>query len=467
MQRVEFGADGIRGYAGEWPLLPPHVVRIGQALGQFAAARSEHPFVVMGRDPRPSGISIATCLTAGLMGQGVDVITLGIMTTPGVAFVTRGQSADLGIIVSASHSPLEMNGIKLVRSSGLRLQREEELEIENLIEKALRETIPYAAATGQESEGAHLVELYVQDHVKRCPGRSLEGLKLVLDCADGAASRVAPDALRRLKAEVVVINNATDGKTTNYHCGSEYARDQPAFLTGEVQQANASYAFALDGDGDRLVVVDAKGNVFDGHDILYILATHYHSRQLLRAGTVVTTHQANRGLEQALKKRGIQTVYTNNGDRHLEAALWGQDYLLAGEPGGNMIVNDGYHTAADAIHTAILLGRVILENSDTPLLELASDLRAKMREYPQVTLSIKTTKSLSDKEQESIQREVKRKQEFLGDTGRIRFWSSSTEPKLYRIMVEGSHSGMAQSVANIAGELRDLIQTCSNHTSLR
>jgi phosphoglucosamine mutase len=198
MSRIEFGSDGIRGIVDEWPFLSPVVVRIGKALGQYVLKRSEHPSMVIGRDTRPSGEKLLHCLTAGLTGQSVDVINLGVMTTPGVAFFAKRLEADLGVIVSASHSPLEYNGIKLVKQNGLRLQREEEIEVESLISDFVSKAVNLADTTGQETDGRHLIEFYIQDHVECCPITSLKGLRVVLDCADGATSRVAPPAFSRL-----------------------------------------------------------------------------------------------------------------------------------------------------------------------------------------------------------------------------------------------------------------------------
>ncbi|MBI1881830.1 MAG: phosphoglucosamine mutase, partial [Chloroflexi bacterium] len=194
MVRVEFGADGIRGMAGEGPFHPAIAVRIGQALGRFICNQTDnHCFVVIGRDTRRSGANLANCLAAGLTAQGVDVVDLGVMTTPGVAYLVRRLQADLGLIVSASHNPLEFNGIKLIGPDGLRFQREEEIEIESLIEQFLNDAVEYSPTLGHQTDGQNLIELYIQSHIKRRPVESFEDFKLVLDCAYGAASRVAPE----------------------------------------------------------------------------------------------------------------------------------------------------------------------------------------------------------------------------------------------------------------------------------
>ena len=458
MPRIEFGADGIRGIAGEWPFVSPIAVRIGQALGQFACGRSENPSVVIGRDTRPSGTSLLHCLTAGLTGQGVNVTDLGVMTTPGVAFLTRRLQADLGVIVSASHSPLECNGIKLVAQNGLRLQREEEIEVESLINESVARAVEYTTTLGQQTDGQHLIELYIQDHIRRCPAESLESLKVVLDCADGAASRVAPEVFGRLGAKVIVLNDGVDRKSINYRCGSEYTMHHPQDLAEVVRQHGAAYGFAFDGDGDRLVVVDSDGRVFDGHDLLFVLGMYFHSQGLLRGDAMVTTHLANRGLEEALCLAGIQTIYTSNGDKNLEAAMWGGDYLLGGEPGGNIILNDGHHTAADAVYIALVLGGVLVRNQDVDLREMAAPLQKR----PQVAVSLKLPTTLTLEQRAALQEQIRHRQAELGEDSRILVWDSSTEPGVFRVMVEGGRESVPEEVSKTADTICQLVQQAAS-----
>jgi phosphoglucosamine mutase len=458
MPKIEFGADGIRGIVGEWPLVPPVAVRIGQALGQYVCGRSEHPFVVIGRDTRPSGIELLHNLSAGLRGQGIDVIDLGVMTTPGVAFLTRRLQADLGVIVTASHNPLECNGIKLVAQNGLRLQREEEIELESLINEFVARAAEYATTLGQQIDGRHLIELYIQDHVERCPAESLEGLKVLLDCADGAASRVAPETFSRLGAKIIVINDAIDRKSINYRCGSEYTRDHPHHIAEIARQHGAAYGFAFDGDGDRLVVVDSDGQVFDGNDFLFILAVYFRSRGLLRGDALVTTHIANRGLEEALSRVGIQTIYTSNGDKNVEAAMWGGDYLLGGEPGGNIIINDGHHTAADAVYAALVLGGVLVCNGDVDFRELAASLQKR----PQATVSLELPTTLTLEQRAALQEQIEHRRVELGEDSRILVWDSSTEPGVFRVMVEGGRESTPEEVSRVTDVICQLLQQAAN-----
>jgi phosphoglucosamine mutase len=458
MKRIEFGADGIRGCADTPPFTLAHSVRMGYALGQFMIARYSHPVAVIGRDTRPSGLSLATCVSAGLTSMGVDVINLGVMTTPGIAFITRRQSADLGIIISASHSPYEMNGIKIVDRNGLRLRREQEIDIEILINDAIK-TPPssYPEEAGHEGEGKNLHQYYIREHIYDKPGDLLFGLKLLLDCADGAASIFAPEVLSRLGADIQVIHDEIDSGVINLECGSEYARNHPAAIAEILHQTHSMYCFSYDGDGDRLIVVDREGNVFSGYDLMYLFSIDFKLSGTLRKDTLVTTHYSNRGLEKALQSFGICTKYTNNGDRNLEEELWGNDYLLAGEEGGNIIVNDGIHTSSDAIHTSILLGKILVNDNQRPLIERVQPLRQELDNHPQTIRSVRIPNGITMEQQKSIQKEIRRRESLLGKGSRVRYWSSSTEPGLYRFLVEGNRSSMLEEVEKTAAYLTDFL----------
>ena len=449
MPRVKFGADGIRGTAGEWPWIPSIVVRIGQALGQSACRRSGRPLVAIGRDTRPSGESLSHCLVAGLTGQGANVIDLGVITTPGVAFLTQNLCADLGVMVSASHNPLEYNGIKLVGPNGLRLRDKEESEIENLINKFVSSTgAEYATKLGQQTYNRHLAGLYIQDHVKQCLARSPEGLKVVLDCANGAASRIAPEVFSQLGAEVVAVN--ASGGDINYYCGSEHVREHPQDLVKVMQRHRVGYGFAFDGDGDRLVIVNSKGKVFDGNDLLFILA-----KELLKEGdTVVTIHSANRGLEEALSLSGIRTVYTDNGDKNIEREMWGSGYLLGGEPGGNIIINDGHHTAADAIYTALVIGGMLARDQHANLEKMVAPLQKR----PQVTVSSRVPSPFTPKQRAILNNQIRRLERDLGEDSRIMLHDSGTEPGVVRVMVEGGCAGVLEKVSKTADAICQIVQ---------
>lgn len=440
------------------PLHPSTVFRIGQGFGCYIRERARgRAFVVIGRDTRPSGENLLANLAAGLNDQGIDIIDLGIIPTPGVAYLTRRLSADLGVIVSASHSPIAYNGFKLVGSNGLRLQREEEIEIESWIHKCLASPMESVSPLGQQSNGDHLIKIYIEDHIQEhlahCRN-SLKDLKLVLDCANGAATRVAPETFKRLEAQVVVVNDIISGASINYRSGSEHARDNPQDLVQTVRGYGAAYGFAFDGDGDRLTVVDADGQVYDGHDLLFVLARSFYAGGHLRGNTVVTNHLANRGLEEALNSLGIQVVYTGNGDRNLEAAMWEKDYLLGGEPGGNIIINDGHHTAADAVFAALVLGNALACSPGVGLDQLVVPLKKR----PQVTRSLKLRAGLTPQQYKILDQETENLRARLDQGGRILAWNATTEPGFVRVMVEGGPHSTPAEVLEIAGLVGEVIR---------
>jgi phosphoglucosamine mutase len=430
------------------------MVQIGQALGQYTLERSRHPVVVVGRDTRPSGRELLPCLVAGLLSQGVDVINLEIITTPGVAFLARRQHADLGIVITASHNPLDYNGIKLVGPNGLRLQREEELEIEDLIEEFSARAHDHARVPGKQTDGRNLKDIYIADHVQRCPTHSLRRLRVILDCADGAVSPIAPEVFRRLDANYCVVNSALDTKNIMYHCGSEHVRQDPRDLLRIMEEMEADYGFAFDGDGDRLVVVDRDARVYDGNDLLYALARHVYAEPQWEGDAVVTIYHANRGLEEALAELSVRTEYTRNGDKFLEAAMWAGGYMLGGEPGGNIIINDGHHTAADAIYAAVLLGGILAQNPDTTLYEIALPFKRR----PQVTTSLELEGNLTLSQRRDLEARIREWEHALGGEGRILFWPSSTQPGVFRLLVEGGRESRLQSVLAVHEKICQFVE---------
>ena len=458
MRGAEFGSDGIRGLAGEWPLTEEGMLHLARALAKFLHPRSEHPVVILGRDTRRSGLTLSHVLQAGLLREDLDVINLGIMTTPGVAYLTRNQSASLGICVSASHNPPEYNGIKILGPHGLRLTREDEIEIEGLLARFTAEQTTDRPSFGQQIDGHHLVEVYVQDHVQQFPAQSLEGFGVVLDCAHGAAAQVAPQVFRRLGAQVSVVNHDISGECINHGAGSEYARQHPAFLAQLVKRCGAVCGFAFDGDGDRLVVVDAEGAVYDGDDILFALALAFDRRGLLRGRTIVTSHAANKGLDSALAGLGINLVRAGKGDKAIEAAMWRGDYFLGGEQIGNIIINDGHHTAADAVYTAMFLASFMNER-DLGLAEMVVPFVKR----PQILTLVRYGAAPSLEQSLALQRQKVLSATALGEDARIMAWNSSTEPGVFRIMVEG---GAASLIADIRREAVALCQAFQEDLAL-
>jgi phosphoglucosamine mutase len=275
-----------------------------------------------------------------------------------------------------------------------------------------------------------------------------------LDCADGAASQVAPEVFRQLGAEVVAINCAVERKSINHRCGSEYTREHPQDFVGVVRQYGAAYGFSFDGDGDRLTVVDANGQVYDGSDLLFVLAMYYYSQELLRGNMVITTHLANRGLGEALGRVAVQLMYTSSGDKNLEAAMWGGDYMLGGEIGGNIIINDGYHTAADAVYAAVVLGGVLVRSRGVGL----RDLAAPLQKHPQMIVSFRLPGQLTPDQMTLLHERIEGECASLGDDRRILFWKSSTESGVFRVMVEGGRACTLEEVLQAANGIRELVR---------
>jgi len=452
MRVVKFGADGIRGIVGEWPLAPQAVRRIGYALGRFLCRKPRDlmdPHVIIGRDTRPSGINLVSNLIDGLLSQGVDVTDLGVMTTSGVAYLTKRENASLGLIVSASHNPPEYNGIKLVDSRGLRLREEE--EIEGMINEFATKAVKATANEGQQLSGQHLVEIYIQDQVKLCPFKSLQGLKLVLDCANGAASQTAPPVFKELCAETWVVNEGAEHAVKD-RCGSEYVRQHPQDLIEIIRRYGAAYGLAFDGDGDRLVIVDKDGWMYNGDDILFVLARYFHELGELRGETVVTTHIANTGLKKALSGWGIRTVLTEHGDKHLEAEIWNGNYSLGSEQVGNVIINDGHHAAADPLYAATIISGIICNQG------ALRDLASSLRKHPQVLASVHVVNMPPLEEVGGLQRQREHALARLGENSRVSMWYSSTEQGLFKTMVEGSPGNTLEEVQSEAKAICGIIQ---------
>jgi len=456
VKRVQFSADGIRGIAGHWPLNPLGATTIGCAIGKFLIRQGQDQTVVLGRDPRPSGIVLSNHLKMGLRKQGVNVIDVGMMTTPGVAYLTRHLGANLGLIVSGSHAPFEYNGIKLVKHDGLRLHQEDESKIEELANTCLQKEPAISPFSGNEIKLHNLVEIYIQDHVRRSffsgyPPPSLEKLALVLDCANGATSQVAPQILRQLGANAIVINDDVKGGKVNDLCGSEYTRANPNELVKVVRKNKASYGFVFDGDGDRLVIVDKDGCLYNGDDILFLLATHFFNRGLLRGNTVVTTKLANSGLEDALMKRNIRVVYTKNGDKNLEAKIWRCRYTLGAEQIGNIIINDGYHAAADSLYAAVIIGDILCHNE---LKDLVADLVKK----PQVLVSTWYEGIIPLEQMEFLTKQDEYYWAIPRKNFRTMVWLSSTEHGRLNIMVEGTYNHTISDVREEALDICKIIE---------
>ncbi|HYN55474.1 MAG TPA: phosphoglucosamine mutase [Methylotenera sp.] len=440
MSKKYFGTDGIRGKVGEYPITPDFVMRLGYAAGRVLTsvesnlAKGAHPAVLIGKDTRISGYMMEAALEAGLSAAGVDVLMTGPMPTPAVAYLTRALRAQAGIVISASHNPFYDNGIKFFSSQGTKLPD----DIEHAIEAALDQPM-------QVMESASLGKV---NRVKDAAGRYIEfckstfsntldlrGLKIVLDCAHGATYQVAPPVFHELGAEIIVIGNKPDGLNINHEVGSTH----PKALQKAVIEHQADLGIAFDGDGDRVMMVDNKGQLLDGDQLLYIIAAARKANGLLQGG-VAGTLMTNLALEHKLAAMQIPFARANVGDRYVLELLNQHDWQLGGENSGHILTLDK-HSSGDGIIAALQVLQAVLQSKKS-LAQLGADLTL----YPQVLINVKTAKKIDLENHVEIQASVKAAEKELANRGRVLLRASGTEPKI-RVMVEGENHTQVQNLA--------------------
>ncbi len=435
-----FGTDGVRGKANV-DLTPELVCCLGKAVAHVLVGE-ETPAIAIGKDTRISGDLLESALIAGILSGGVDVYRLGVIPTPAIAYLTRHLKADAGAVISASHNPFEDNGIKFFNRFGFKLSDELEAQVEDLVFGC--EELPQAtgADIGRIIDFENAKEVYSQYMIKQFDG-SLAGLKVVLDCANGAASEVSPHVIEELGAELIVINNQPDGVNINANCGSTHLD----FLKEEVIRHQADIGIGHDGDADRMLAVDETGAEVDGDKILVICAKHMKEKGLLKNDMVVVTVMSNIGLKKAFEEADIQVEVTGVGDRYVLERMVEKDASLGGEQSGHIIFLDT-NTTGDGLMSALKLMEVMVKQKK-PLSELA----AQMQTYPQVLVNVRVTDKEEAMDNPDFVREIKRMEEKLGDQGRILVRPSGTEPKI-RIMVEGQD---LEELDSMARELKKII----------
>ncbi len=443
MTRRYFGTDGIRGRVGEYPINAEFVLKLGWAAGK-ALGREGGRFVI-GKDTRISGYMFESALQAGLSASGNDIFLLGPMPTPAVAYLTRTLHADAGIVISASHNPYYDNGIKFFSAKGSKLPDEDEERIEELLTRSL-ETVDSARlgkATRVNDAGGRYIEFCKSTIPQRV---SLKGLHIVVDCANGATYHVAPSVFTELGARVTAIGVAPDGLNINEGCGSTH----PKALQAAVREVGADLGIALDGDGDRVIMVDERGELVDGDEILFIIARFWREKGRLE-GPVVGTVMSNLGLERALGKLGIPFERAKVGDRYVLERLQCVGGVLGGESSGHILCLDST-TTGDGIVSALQVLHAMLE-AGQPL----SALRAGMRKYPQKLVNVPFPKEHRLEELPKVQELAEAAQKALADKGRVLLRPSGTEP-LLRIMVEGEDARLVEeTVTRLAREISDEI----------
>lgn len=426
--RELFGTDGVRGVANK-DLTPLLAYKIGMA-GAYVLSRDikkpVKPAIVIGKDTRISGDMLEAALIAGICSVGVDVLRVGVMPTPAIAYLTRKLKATAGVVISASHNPFEDNGIKFFSSTGYKLPDEVEIDIENIIKAGLQE-IPYPTGSGigAVKDIADAADLYA-NFVKSTVNTRLDGLKIVVDCANGAASWLSPRILREMGAEVFAVNNQPDGININKDCGSTH----PEFVARKVVELGADIGLAHDGDADRVIAVDEEGNIVDGDHIMAICSTHLKMQGKLPKDTVVLTVMSNLGLRLRLQKANIKVLETQVGDRYVLEELLRSGAAFGGEQSGHIIFLE-HNTTGDGIITGLQVAAVVKETGKT-----LSELAAQMERLPQVLVNVRVADKKAVMENEEVRESIRRGQELLGETGRILVRPSGTEPKV-RVMAEG------------------------------
>ena len=464
-KRKYFGTDGVRGHVGQAPLVPEFVTRLGYAAGVVLSESTARPTFVIGRDTRGSGQMLQSALTAGLLAGGATVIDLGVITTPGVAFMVGKINAEAGVVISASHNPMDENGIKFFNAEGRKLNEDIELAIEALLDQPLDLSGAAAKDFGRLIDGTDLRELYVADLVSEHPDLDLSGLKLALDCANGAASWYAPEVFARLGADVVVMNASPTGTNINEQAGSEHVRREPQNLYDLIRSHQANFGIVFDGDADRVIFVDEAGNLVDGDHMLAILADDLKAQGRLLGDTVVSTTMRNGALVNYFADRNLRFIETPVGDKYVMAEL--QTLMtketqpgqigLGGEQSGHIILMDDAHATGDGIRSAIYLIRAFLATGADTLAQLAESIH----KYPQVIASARVAEKLDLETLPEVQALKAQIQRDLAGLTRLNLRYSGTEPKV-RLMLEADTRHTEAELGRQAFALCEAVQSATS-----
>jgi len=447
-----FGTDGIRGVANQDPMTAEVALRLGRAV----ARRFQHPSrpgrIVIGKDTRLSGYMLESALQAGIVSAGADVMLVGPLPTPGIAFITWSMRADAGVVISASHNPYQDNGIKLFAADGFKLPDDVELQLEQDMEGMLGEQTgtrgSEPAAIGKAVRIDHATGRYVQFLKNAFPkGRTLEGVKIVVDCANGAAYHVAPQVFEELGADVIALGVTPNGRNINDQCGAMH----PARMAAEVVRSGAALGVALDGDADRVILVDEKGRIVDGDQIMALLGTRLLAAGALPGRTVVGTVMSNLGLERALADAGAKLVRAAVGDRYVVEAMREGGFRFGGEQSGHLIFLD-HATTGDGTLAALRVLDVMVSEG-RPLSEIAG--KAMVR-YPQVLVNFAVANRRPLEELPEVGRAISSVEGALGPEGRVVVRYSGTELKA-RVMIEGSNESEIRAHAD---EIARVMQRC-------
>ncbi|WP_027714639.1 phosphoglucosamine mutase [Desulfuromonas sp. TF] len=442
MKKKLFGTDGVRGVANIYPMTTEMAMQLGRAVAYTFKGGNRRHRIVIGKDTRLSGYMIENALAAGICSMGVDVLLVGPLPTPGIAFITASMRADAGVVISASHNPYQDNGIKFFSADGFKLPDDLELKIEELIfSKKIDSLRPIASEVGKafridDARGRYVV--FLKHSFPR--DLDLKGLKIVLDCANGAAYKAAPAVLEELGAEIIPLGISPNGTNINAGCGSLH----PEIMSEAVKEHRADLGIALDGDADRVIFVDEFGNEVDGDHIMAICATHLLQKKKLAKNTLVTTVMSNMGLDIAVRQAGGKVVKTAVGDRYVVEEMRRHGYTLGGEQSGHMIFLD-HNTTGDGMISALQVLAIMRRTGKT-----LSELAKVMIALPQVLLNVRVAERKEISEVPEVQKVIAAAEQKLGDTGRVLIRYSGTEP-LLRIMLEGQDKYQITEMANEIG----------------
>ena len=439
MSRAYFGTDGIRGTVGQAPITPDFVLRLAHAVGRVLRRSEERPTVLIGKDTRISGYMLEAALESGFNSAGVDVVLLGPLPTPGVAYLTRAQRASLGVVISASHNPFADNGIKFFSAAGSKLPDEWELAVEAALDE------PPVWVDSANLGKARRLDDAAGRYIEFCKSTfsndlTLKGLRIVVDAAHGAAYQIAPKVFHELGADVVAIGCAPDGLNINQDVGATH----PEALIAAVRAHQADYGVALDGDADRLVMVDATGRLFNGDELLYLLARERMARDELVPG-VVGTLMTNMAIERALRAQGVKMERAKVGDRYVLEELVRHGWVLGGEGSGHLLVLDK-HTTGDGIVSALQVLQACARSGHS-----MAELLEGVDLFPQVLLNVRLQPGQDWRSNQRLQAETVAVQSELAEMGRVLIRASGTEP-LLRVMVEASDAVQASVCAQRLAE---------------
>jgi phosphoglucosamine mutase len=432
MSRKYFGTDGIRGRVGDHPITPEFVMRLGFAAGKVFASQGKRR-ILIGKDTRISGYMFESALEAGLSAAGVDIGLLGPMPTPGIAYLTRTFHADAGIVISASHNPYYDNGIKFFSAQGSKLDDETERAIEELLDQSME--IVASDRLGKAKRIEDAAGRYIEFCKSTVFGLSLKGMRIVLDCAHGATYQIAPAVFSELGAEVFTIGNKPDGLNINEQVGST----SPKALQQKVVELEADFGIAFDGDGDRVVMVDHKGELVDGDEIIYMIARYQQDTDQLQGG-VVGTLMSNMGMELAFKDMGIPFVRANVGDRYVMQLLQEHNWALGGENSGHILCLNAT-TTGDGIAAALQVLKALSGSG-----KILHEYKKGMSKFPQIMKNVRVTDK-SVVQHESVLSAVSQAETELAGRGRVLLRPSGTEP-VVRVMIEGEDLALVESLVD-------------------